>query len=134
MNKIFLLLIVLLLIPVVHGVGWHEQRRIAEDTGRELGYDGSFRFVYYTDYDPYAAYYNHWEDERGFHDIITFFRVSSNFDSESFKCVVLHELGHYFEVKNVCGDDCPRVLNEDYANNYMSEIDLSCVVDGVAAN
>jgi hypothetical protein len=115
MKKV-LFIIIILLASQVNAIGWHEQKRIAKDIGRNLDYDGSFKFAYYHDHDEYAATYRF--NSPKFH-LITFYKSCSEYTRNQFIWLVLHELGHYDEVNSVCGNSCPSRLNETYADLYV---------------
>jgi predicted Zn-dependent protease with MMP-like domain len=106
----------------VSALDWHEQKRIARDIGMEHDYDGGFRFAYYSERQNYLAYY--YTDTGRYKDsLITFYKPCENLTREEFKCVVLHELGHYNDVKEGSREE---KLSESYADDYMVRYDDTC--------
>ena len=112
-RNIIVILMLLLMSVNVNALTWQEQRVIASEIGRELDYDGSFRFAYYQDWRDYYAFYNR---DNGNDGVITFYKPSLKLNKEEFVCVVYHELGHSDEYIH---EHARGVLSEDYANDFM---------------
>ena len=118
-KKILMTLALMLLVftPSINALDWHEQRFIAKVIGNSYDYEGSFRFVYYSDYQDYQGFYRYSDKSH----LITFYKSSLELSKEQFVWLVLHELGHYDEKVNVCKRDCPRWLNESYADDWADK-------------
>lgn len=123
MRKILIIIILsLFLISSVHALDWHEQRRIANSIGNELDYEGSFRYAYYQDWRNYNARYIYFGNAYR-NSLITFYKPSTEMDKDEFRCLVLHELGHYDDVKEGSREE---KLSESYADDYMISKDDTC--------
>lgn len=124
---------ILLLIITFKGataMDWHEQKNIAKEIGYKNNYDGYFRFAYYEemireDNVIYYADYQIYNDKPYYDSLITFYSYSALLDKHKFTCLILHEIGHYKEVKFDNGKRKTK-LNESYADDYMQKQDKNC--------
>lgn len=129
MKKTLLLLVMVVIVSsFAYALDWHEQKIIAKKIGNRLDYEGGLRFAYYEEFDNNYAYYNN----LGFkvkNSLITFYKPSCDLSSYQFGCLVLHELGHYDDVKvkyTKINKGGFTDLSEDYADEYMLKVNPLC--------
>lgn len=124
MNKdqrkgITIIMIGIMILPTIIAIEWQEQRRTAKEIARENNYKGELRFAYYEERKIWAEY--KFKEKK---EMITFYKGSLNTDKETFKCLVLHEIGHSKEVKEKKIKQ--GKLNETYADKWMKEKEENC--------
>lgn len=133
-KKLIFVIIFIVLVNSVYAVNLQEQREIAKKVAKKYNYKGSLSFVdarikvedlpsYYSIVENativYATYTSKSEAKK---DIIHFYSDSKNLSKYQFKCLILHELGHYYDYrKHYIGKG-----KENDADTYMIQWDKYC--------
>lgn len=123
MRKLLLIILLLgiVLVSSVSALSWQEQKVEAKKIALQEHYWGGLRFAYYESFENRYADYS--VRGSGYQGKITFYSSSLSLDNVQFKCLVLHEIGHYKDFMN----NSEGKLSEDYADSYMLSREPLCL-------